>query len=123
MADSRSHPAPKGLGSHGRRFWKRVISTYQLRVDELILLESACKTIDRVQALDDAMEGQPLTTTGSMGQQREHPLLSEARQQRAYLNRTLAQLDLPDLDSAAKPNQHRSAAQSRWATAHGQGAS
>ena len=41
------------------------------------------------------MAGQPLTTKGSMGQERGHPLLSEARQQRVVLNRTLAQLKLP----------------------------
>ena len=121
MSDSRSHPPPKGLGTHGRRFWKQVLSACLLRVDELILLESACRTIDKVQALDAAMDGEPLTTTGSMGQTREHPLLSESCQQRAYLNRTLAQLDLPDVDVGAKRNQHRDAAMSRWARTHGSG--
>src|SRR4051812_9349715 len=96
MADSRSIPTPRGLGSHGRKLWRGVVSKYDLRPDERILLESACRTLDRVHALDAAMEGQPLTTTGSMGQQREHPLLSEGRQQQSLLNRTLAQLHLPD---------------------------
>lgn len=120
MADPRSVATPRGLGARGRRLWKEVTKGYRLRPDELILLETAARTLDRVTALDDAMVGQPLTTVGSMGQQREHPLLSEARQQRALLNRTLAQLDLPDVDDATGAiNQQRSAAQSRWARAHG----
>jgi hypothetical protein len=125
MADSRSEPTPKGLDPRGRRLWKQVTSAYKLRLDELILLESACKTLDLIVHLEAAMAGQPLTTKGSMGQEREHPLLSEARMQRVYLNRTLAQLSLPDLvDGVLGPrNQHRDAAQSRWAKAHGGGQS
>lgn len=115
MTDSRSTPTPKGLAAGGRRCWKQVVSAYNLRPDELILLESACKTIDRVAELDAAMEGEPLVTKGSMGQVREHPLLAEARMQRALLRQTFAQLKLPDLDEGAvEPNQHRAAAQSRW---------
>lgn len=120
MTDSRSKTPPKGLKSRGRRFWKDVVSAYELRVDELILLEFAAKTIDLLADLEEAMSGQSLTTKGSMGQEREHPLLSEARQQRAQLNRTLAQLDLPDVGEQAAPvNQHRAAGQSRWAAEHG----
>ncbi len=89
---------------------------YELRPDELIVLESACRTVDHVADLEAEMANQPLITKGSMGQERENPLLSEARQQRAFLNRCFAQLDLPDLgEGAAKTNQHRSAAQQRWA--------
>lgn len=94
---------------------------YKLRLDELVLLEIACKTIDVLHDLELEMKGQPLTAKGSMGQEREHPLLSEARQQRVLLNRTLAQMRLPDLDAGAV-NQHRAAAQSRWSAAHGTGA-
>lgn len=117
MTHSRSKTPPKGLKTRGRRFWKEVVSAYELRLDELILLEYAAKTIDLLDDLDVAMTGQPLVTRGSMGQERENPLLSEARQQRAYLNRTLAQLDLPDVGEAAtfgRINRHRAAAQTRW---------
>jgi phage terminase small subunit len=115
-------PAPKGLSLRGRRLWKQVVTAYVMRPDELTVLETACKTLDIVVDLEAAMAGQPLTVKGSMGQERENPLLAEARQQRALLNRSLAQLKLPDLPTAkggAKPNQHRAAAQSRWAQTHG----
>lgn len=115
MPDSRSPAAPKGLHSRARRLWKEVVSAYQLRPDELILLETACKTVGVVADLEDALAGQPLTTKGSMGQERENPLLSELRLQRVALNRTLAQLNLPDQDGSAEMNPHRAGAMSRWA--------
>jgi hypothetical protein len=118
MTAPRPKSPPAGLKLAGRRFWKAVVSAYGLRLDELVLLDSACRTIDLLADLDVAMAGQPLTVLGSMGQQREHPLLSEARQQKALLARLLAQMKLPDLDevTGAKPRsvQARAAAQSRW---------
>lgn len=123
MEESRRIPAPKGLDKRGRKFWRDVVSDYELRPDELVLLESACKCIDLIDNLEAGMAGQPLTVKGSMGQEREHPLLSEARQQRALLNRTLVQLKLPDDAAGAKPNPHRAAAQSRWQAAPWRGVS
>jgi hypothetical protein len=120
MTSSGVKSAPRGLKKRGRKFWREVLSTYQLRLDEVVLLETACKTIDLLDDLEAAMTNQPLITKGSMGQERENPLLSEARQQRAHLNRTLAQLSLPDENAGAKINQHRAAGQSRWAKSHGQ---
>ena len=121
MPDSkpRRPSTPKGLDRTGRRLWRDVVSAYELRPDELILLDSACRTADLVVRLEAAMEGQPLTVRGSMGQEREHPLLSEARQQRSLLARLFAQLKLPDADAEPVANQQRDAAMARWSAARG----
>jgi hypothetical protein len=98
--------------------WKRVVSAYKLRPDEVFVLESACRTADWIARLEASMEGQPLVVKGSMGQDREHPLLSEARQQRALLARLLAQLKLPEEGSMVQETaatKARKAAMSRWA--------
>jgi len=124
MAESPKRAQPKppiGLETAGRKLWRGVVSAYELRPDELYILESACACADLVTKLGEGMKGQPLVVKGSMGQEREHPLLSEQRQQRALLTRTLAQLKLPDLDPSVIANQAqarttaaRKAALSRW---------
>ncbi|MGC4109448.1 MAG: hypothetical protein QM747_03270 [Nocardioides sp.] len=117
-----SQRPPKGLGRAGRRAWKSIATRYVLRPDELLVLESACRCADVVAKLEDDLSGQPLIVKGSMGQEREHPLLSEQRQQRALLTRLLVQLKLPDLEPGAVDDQAmarsvkaRAAARSRWA--------
>jgi len=119
MTDSPRKSPPKGLDKRGRKFWRDVVSAYSLRPDELVLLETAAKCLDLIAELEGGMVGQPLTVKGSRDQEREHPILSEMRQQRALLNRTLAQLKLPDQNVGVKVNQNRDAGMSRWASAHG----
>lgn len=111
---------PARLGTQGARFWQQVAGEYELRPDEIVLLETACRTLDTIAQLDAAMAGEPLTTRGSLGQLREHPLLSEARQQRMTLARLLRQLALPEPDEiaairdAARSKRGRAAARARW---------
>lgn len=117
MTESRGFPPPRGLETRGRQLWKRIVSRYELRADEVILLESACRTFDLITKLEDAMRDQPLTVAGSMGQMREHPLLSEVRQQRALMGRIFAQLRLPDEEAVgrgSRSTQARAAAHVRW---------
>lgn len=116
--------APETLRDAGKALWSAVVSTYDLRVDELAVLEAACKTADKVDMLDaEWVEmGRPYMTRGSMGQDVIHPLLAEQRAQNSALASLLKQLKLPDdPGEGAGANQQRSAAQSRWAQ-HGKGA-
>lgn len=118
---------PETLAKPGQKVWQDVVSKYDLRVDELRTLEDACAATDMIAALTSVWEdeGRPVTTKGSMGQQVIHPLIGEIRAQRAARNKLWAQLKLPDsvgADGSGEANQHRSAAQSRWASAHGKGA-
>lgn len=113
--------APRGLEQAGRRLWKAVTSAYLFRPDELVLLENACRTVDFIAKLDTELADAPLIVTGSMGQEREHPLLSERRQQSAHLARLLGQLKLPDVDAgssgrSSRSVQARDAALTRWGT-------
>ena len=112
---------PAGLAAQGRKLWRDVVARYDLRADELQVLEQACRVRDTLDRLDAALMDAPLTVPGSMGQLREHPLVSEARQQRAALARLLNQLALPDLEAGAPSRAQqrsawgRDAARSRWA--------
>lgn len=118
----RKPAAPAGLNGAGRALWRRVVTEYELRADELRLLEDACRTADVVDQLTADLKGQPSTVKGVGGQLRAHPLLTEVRAQRVALAAMLKQLKLPDepgearatTAAAARSVQARAAAQTRW---------
>lgn len=118
----RSRPkVPAGLSKGGSSLWRAVTADYDFRADELEVLEQACRVRDTLDRIDAALVDAPLTMLGSAGQTREHPLLSEARQQRGTFARLIAQLAIPDIGGPSV-SQSRSAwgrhmARSRWGSA------
>ncbi|MDI9917865.1 hypothetical protein [Rhodococcus sp. IEGM 1379] len=83
----------------------------------LALIESQADTIEK---LDSTIATDGLTATGSTGQMRLHPAVTEVRLARSALAKLLDQLQLPE-DAAAggaqlspKSRQHAKAANSRW---------
>lgn len=89
-------PAPAGLKAKSARLWKWATETYELRGDELRVLEDACREIDLVERMEAELRGGDLVVRGSMGQPVASPLVQELRQHRATVARLLAQLKLPD---------------------------
>lgn len=113
---------PEGIVGAGLALWRQIVNVYDLRPDELRVLEDACGEavlIDRLRReLDD---GAPLIVKGSMGQQVASPLLTEIRQHRGTLAQLLGRLHLPDdpnevsSDSPAERSvKARAAANARW---------
>lgn len=121
MTDTTKPPTPRALKAAGKKLWQETVKVYDLRQDELEVLRAACAEADLIAKMAAELDGEPLTTSGSMGQTVAHPLLSEIRQHRATLAGLLGRLKLPDIDGAteAAPNQNRSAANSRWALPYG----
>ena len=63
------------------------------------MLAEACRTTDELDRLERAVRVLPeLTTTGSTGQLKPHPLLEEVRRDRTLLERLTTALALPDED-------------------------
>lgn len=130
MADRRKSPAPKNMGARGLAFWNRVTGKYQLRADELVILEDACREMQLIDELQAAMRGESMIMSGSMGQPVVNPLVPELRQHRATLKALLTTLKLPDdvpesgsdVGSDVQTVQQRQAANSRWAVAYGEAA-
>lgn len=117
--------APAGLKAKGKRLWSEVTGAYQLRSDELDVLEDVCREADLIDKIEQELASADLMTTGSMGQMVVNPLIAEARQHRATKMSLWKRLALPDPAASEVPaasNQQRAAAQSRWASAHGAGA-
>jgi hypothetical protein len=110
---------PTGLRATGRRLWLSVAERYVLTAAEVEMLGQACRTADELDRLERAVRALPeLTTTGSTGQLKPHPLLAEVRAHRLLLERLTTALYLPDEDQEVglRPGQKHGqrAAEGRW---------
>lgn len=116
-------PAPDTLSGAGRKVWDDITAKYDLRPDELEVLEAYCWMKDEIASLkaEHVELGRPTMTKGSMGQLVEHPIpkrIADLEMKRAALAR---QLKLPDDGTATgiKTNAQREGGNARWANAHG----
>lgn len=118
------HRMPAGLKAGGKRIWAKVSDAYELRVDELDILEDVCREVDMIASLEKELRTTGLMTTGSMGQAVVNPLVAELRQHRATKKSLWAALKLPAEDGEAEVpvNGQRQGGYSRWAAAYGKGA-
>jgi hypothetical protein len=110
---------PTALRAPGRRLWWSVAEKYVLTAAELEMLGQACRTCDELDRLERAVRALPeLTTTGSTGQLKPHPLLAEVRAHRQLLERLTTALALPDEDQEVGlrlgARHARAAARGRW---------
>ena len=111
--------APSGLGRKAKALWSEVTDNYDLRVDELRILEDACweaDLVDRLQSEINAADHENVVK-GSMGQPVASPLVQEVRQHRTVLARLLTSLKLPEDEAgqaAGRSAQMRQVASARW---------
>jgi len=110
---------PKGLATRGRRFWSLTVTKYELTAQELELLVEVCRTMGRLDELDEFIRKAGVTAVGSQGQTVVNHALTEARGQQLVLHRLIAALQLPGEDGASVPTASRLRAQAagtaRWA--------
>jgi hypothetical protein len=100
------------------------VEKYVLTPAELAVLGEACRTADELARLEEAVRMLPeLTTLGSTGQIRPHPLLNEVRLHRQLFDRLAASLNLPNEDEEVglSPSQRHAqkAAPGRWSPTNG----
>ncbi|MGD7003661.1 hypothetical protein [Corynebacterium halotolerans] len=114
--------SPEDLGDAGLELWTRINTTFDFADEpgKLAILEQAARTVDQIEALEEAKKDAPLTAKGSMGQAVIHPFIQELRQQRGSLNSLMKSLGLPESDeeTAAKAERRSKAgkagAAGRW---------
>lgn len=111
---------PPNLGLAGRQLWTGIASKYELRADELRLLEDAASEADLIEALNEGLVGLPLMMKGSTGQDIVNPIYGELRQHRMALKGILGSLKLPDENgeaaTGARSAAARTAANARWSS-------
>lgn len=113
-------PSPKGLSKAGAALWGDVTKVYELRPDEVRVLEDACRERDLIARLEEQLAQAELLVKGSMGQVVINPLVSELRQHRTTFAALIRQLKLPDEGEGSEQGgalsaKNRAAAQARWA--------
>lgn len=116
---------PADLSKAGAKLWREIVTTgaYDLRPDELRILEDACREADLIDEMEAARRDLPYMVKGSQGQDVINPIISELRQHRATLTSMLAKLKLPDdaeadageRDHDPRATNARNAANARWA--------
>jgi hypothetical protein len=87
---------PPNLGRGGRKLWRDAVSQYAFRVDELTLLERACRQLDLVVAAETECADAPMRVKGSRNQPVVNPVFREARERVARYQSLIKQLRIPD---------------------------
>lgn len=106
------------LGVRGAELWAEVMESNVLDSSQRVILLEACRTVDRLQGLDDVVRGKGVlelmhfrvpSAMDDQGLVTVHltvdGVLSEARQQANILKQLLVSLRLPDEASGKKPQQ------------------
>jgi P27 family predicted phage terminase small subunit len=103
--------APRHLRSReARRLWRSTVKDFALEAHQLALLESACKSLDRLVEAREQIDRDGITVKDRFGQLREHPATKIERDSRIALARLLRELQLTDeadLDNQIRPPRAR----------------
>jgi phage terminase small subunit len=106
VADDRPR-TPSGLSPRARRLWREVTGGWELDADQLAVLEAGCRALTRMRAAEAQVADEGLTSPGSKGQPRPHPLLAVVDTERRAFLAALKQLDLERDDERAQPRNFR----------------
>ncbi len=86
---------PPGLDGPGRAFWRDVLAVYELAPAEYLLLGQAASVVDLLARADAELKRDDLTTVGSVGQVKSHPLLASTVEMRRLLDTLIRGMALP----------------------------
>jgi len=73
MTNENTPTPPTKLGEAGRSLWHKIVSEYVLEPDNLILLDQACRTADRVAEAESCVTRDGMTVADRWGQLKPHP--------------------------------------------------
>ncbi len=102
---SKLPPAPKNLKAPTKRWWKAVVSEFDLRPHHLRLLQFAAEAWDRAEQAKEAIRKHGLVFTDKHGQPRARPEVNIERDSRIGFARMLREigLDLGGSDDSRIP--------------------
>jgi hypothetical protein len=106
--------AQEAPGSAGGALWDEVTAVYVLDPGDRDTLAAACRTLDELSALEEALDREPAVVVGSQGQPRPNPLFAEVRAHRVTFVRLMQALALPGDEGADRSAAGRALARKRW---------
>jgi P27 family predicted phage terminase small subunit len=87
---------PDHLQESGRDLWASTLSEWELTDADLLVLLTACETVDRLEQIRTSIAKAGVTVRDPSGRVRAHPLLASEAALRGVLLRAWAQLHLDD---------------------------
>ena len=101
-----SPKAPKNLSDEAKRWWKKIVSGWELDDAGFLVLENALESFDRMRQAQEMLAKEGLVTQDRFGQQKVHPAVLVERDAKAGLLRALRALNLqiePLHDTTGRP--------------------
>lgn len=89
---------PDGLAEHGREFWRRIVTRYQVEEHHFDMLTQACECLDLAEACRERIAADGLVVEDRFEQDRAHPLLNTERDARNAFCRIYRALKLDEED-------------------------
>ena len=101
----RSPQAPKHLSSTSKKWWRQVMSDFDLESHHVLLLTSATELLDRGQDARRLVEAEGAVIPDRFGAPREHPAAKLERDSKIAFTRILRELglDVVEAGEAARP--------------------
>lgn len=103
--------APTGLGAGGRKLWRELTTLHEMDALQLVQLEEACRSKDRLDKLDEILRGD-VATWVAISEDREGDLavtvdkaLEKANATATVMKQLLAAMRLPDEATGKRPQQ------------------
>jgi P27 family predicted phage terminase small subunit len=103
----KSTPAPAHLSKEAQRWWKKLVTEYEVTDQAgLLLMQTALEAFDRMREAQEALKTDGAVMTDRFGQRKQHPAVITERDSRSQMLAALRQLNLdvdPDWDGGGRP--------------------
>src|SRR5688572_11777686 len=98
--------APRGFSPEARRWWKKIVSGWELDDSALLILQSGLECLDRMREAQEILKKEGCVIDDRFGQKKQHPATIIERDAKAQMIRALKALNLdlePLRDAIGRP--------------------
>lgn len=104
-----------------RSWWTQTNDTYELTPSEIVIAREVCRGMTRLDAINEELQGAPLTVTNRFGESVTAPLVTEQRLLSQSTAKLIGTLRLPEVESQEQHNvTERTGTQQRRTQVRGQ---